>query len=53
MLPRIHAFFNADSLEIRNDEEAGLTSTRYKVNRVYNWFDREEMEDILAEGREE
>ena len=37
----------------RNDEEAGLTSTRYKVNRVYNWFDREEMEDILAEGREE
>ena len=37
----------------RNDEEAGLTSTRYKGNRVYNWFDREEMEDILAEGREE
>lgn len=34
----------------RNDKEAGLTSTRYKANRVYNWFDREE---ILAEGREE
>jgi hypothetical protein len=34
----------------RNDEEAGLVSTRYKANRVYNWFDRDE---ILAEGREE
>lgn len=34
----------------RNDKEAGLTSTRYKANRVYNWFDRDE---ILAEGREE
>ena len=34
----------------RNDKEAGLTSTRYKANRVYNWFDREE---ILEEGREE
>lgn len=34
----------------RNDKEAGLTSTRYKANRVYNWFDKDE---ILAEGREE
>ena len=33
----------------RNDKEAGLTSTRYKANRVYNWFDKDE---ILAEGRE-
>lgn len=32
-----------------NDEAANLSGTKYKANRVYNWF---EYEDILAEGAE-
>lgn len=33
----------------RNDEASIKTGTRYKANKVYNWF---EQEDILAEGEE-
>lgn len=34
----------------RNDEAAIKSGTRYKANKVYNWF---EQETILAEGEEE
>lgn len=34
----------------RNDKEAQMTGTKYKVNKVYNWFDQD---SILAEGEEE
>jgi len=34
----------------RNDEAASLSGTRYKANKVYNWFEQEE---ILAEVEEE
>ena len=34
----------------RNEEAAYMTGTKYKANKVYNWF---EQESILAEGEEE
>lgn len=34
----------------RNDSAAGITGTKYKANKVYNWFERDE---ILAESEEE
>lgn len=34
----------------RNDEAARISGTKYKANKVYNWFDQEQ---ILAEGEEE
>jgi hypothetical protein len=34
----------------RNDAAAALTGTKYKTNRVYNWF---EQDSVLAEGSEE
>ena len=34
----------------RNDQAAHLTGTKYKVNKVYNWFDQA---DVLAEGDED
>lgn len=34
----------------RNDEAASLTGTKYKANKVYNWF---EQDSVLAESEEE
>ena len=34
----------------RNDTQMAIGSTRYKANKVYNWFERDE---IMAEGEEE
>lgn len=34
----------------RNDAQMAISSTRYKANKVYNWFERDE---IMAEGEEE
>lgn len=34
----------------RNEKAAYMTGTKYKANKVYNWF---EQESILAEGEEE
>lgn len=34
----------------RNDDAAAIASTKYKANKVYNWF---EQETILAESEEE
>lgn len=34
----------------RNDEAAKISGTKYKANKVYNWFDQDQ---ILAEGDEE
>lgn len=34
----------------RNDKAASMTSTKYKANKVYNWFDQE---SIIAESEEE
>ena len=34
----------------RNDNAASISKNRYKTNKVYNWF---ESEEILAEGEEE
>lgn len=34
----------------RNDNVSRITGTKYKANKVYNWFDQEQ---ILAEGDEE
>lgn len=28
----------------RNDEAAALSSTRYRANKIYNWFERDEMD---------
>ena len=34
----------------QNEEAARISGTRYKANKVYNWFEQEE---ILAEAGEE
>lgn len=34
----------------RNDAQMSVSSTRYKANKVYNWFERDE---FMAEGEEE
>jgi len=34
----------------KNDNAAGLAGTKFKANKVYNWFDRD---DVLAEGEED
>ena len=28
----------------RNDEAAALSATRYRANKIYNWFERDEMD---------
>lgn len=33
----------------RNEEASLMTGTKYKANKIYNWF---EQETILAEGEE-
>ena len=38
------------ALGLPQNENAAKHATKYKANRVYNWFEQEE---ILAEGEEE
>ena len=34
----------------RNDEQMAVSATRFKANKVYNWFERDE---YMAEGEDE